>query len=65
MRKVTANSYLTKNPPTIFGFDVPTSTSGFPRCPFCRSKEYANLKHLQQHMLWKHWTKLENRVPPT
>jgi hypothetical protein len=56
---------LPGEPTKLFGLHVPTSKTGYPRCPFCRSKEYANLRHLQKHMLWKHWTKLETLVPPT
>ena len=44
--------------PTLFGFKLTSGPSGYPRCPFCKTKEYATLRDLRQHMLWKHWMKI-------
>ncbi|MGO9644476.1 MAG: hypothetical protein ACLPY5_06985 [Candidatus Bathyarchaeia archaeon] len=66
MRKLTANKkHMVIDQPNLFGFDLSSGASGYPRCPFCKTKEYATLRDLRQHMLWKHWTKLEHLVPPT
>ncbi|HKM75120.1 MAG TPA: hypothetical protein VJZ32_01725 [Candidatus Bathyarchaeia archaeon] len=43
---------------TLFGFELHSGPSGYPRCPFCKTKEYATLRDLRQHMLWKHSMKI-------
>ena len=66
MKKIYTNKKQTTiDHPKLFGFELPSGPSGYPRCPFCKTKEYATLRDLRQHMLWKHWTKLENLVPST